>query len=87
VALTLLIPLVQRLPRRLQSVLVALLALVGALPPLWQFALLHPLVVALYAAPVGLGWGLIACVAGFALLFLAGVLAAASSDGPVRPPS
>ena len=78
VALTLLTPLAWRLPRRIQSILIALLALAGAILPLWQFALLHPLVVALYAVPIGLGWGLIGCAAGFVLLLLSGVLAAAS---------
>jgi hypothetical protein len=77
VALTLLIPLAWRLTRRLQSVLIALLALAGAVPPLWQFALLHPLVVALYAVPIGPGWGLIGCAAGYVVLLLSGVLAAA----------
>lgn len=86
VALTLLIPLACRFPRRLQSILVALLALVGAVPALWQFALLHPLVVALYAAPVGLGWGLIACAAGFVLLLVYSILVAANPDRPVQPP-
>jgi hypothetical protein len=74
VALTLLTPLAWRLPRRLQSILVALLALAGAIPPLWQFALLHPLVVALYAVPIGLGWGLIGCAVGSLLLLLSGVM-------------
>jgi hypothetical protein len=87
VALTLLVPLARRLPRRLQDVLIALLALAGAIPALWQFALLHPLVVALYAAPVGLGWGLIGCAAGSVLLLLSGVLVAASPDRAVRHPS
>ena len=41
---------------------------------MWQFALLHPLVVALYAVPIGLGWGLIGCAAGSVLLLLSGVL-------------
>jgi hypothetical protein len=70
VILTLLTPLVRRFPRRLQSTLVVMLALVGAIPALWQFVLLRPLVVALYGGnePPGLGWGLGACAAGFALL-------------------
>jgi hypothetical protein len=87
VALTLLTPLACRFPRRLQDILIALLALAGAIPPLWQFALLHPLVVALYAVPISLGWGLIGCAAGFGLLLLSGVLAAASPDRSVLRPS
>lgn len=75
VALTLLAPLARRLPRRLQHILIALLVLAGAVLTLWQFALLYPLVVALYAAPVGLGWGLITCAVGLVLLFLSSVLA------------
>ena len=78
--LVLLTPLARYLPRRVQGVLIALLALAGALPALWQFILLRPLVVALYNAPLGLGWGLIACVAGFALLLAGGVLIAVSPD-------
>lgn len=73
-ALILLAPLARRLPARLQGVLVALLALAGALPALWQFARLRPLVAALYARPLGLGWGLIACAAGFAVLLVWGIL-------------
>jgi hypothetical protein len=66
--LTLLTPLARLLSRRGRVVLIALLVFVGIVPTLWQFALFHPLVVALYDAPVGLGWGLVACVLGFALL-------------------
>jgi len=79
--LVLLTPLACHLPRRARGILIALLALAGAVPALWQFALLRPLVVALYNAPFGLGWGLVACVAGFTLLLLCGVLAVA---GPGR---
>ena len=79
-ALTLLAPLAHRLPRRPWGILIALLALVGSVPALYQFALLRPHIVALYDAPVGLGWGLVACVAGFALLLLSGVRAVASPD-------
>jgi hypothetical protein len=87
VALTLLIPLACRFTRRLQDILIALLALAGAIPALWQFALLHPLVVTLYAVPIGLGWGLFGCAAGSVLLLLSGVLAAASPDHSVLHPS
>jgi hypothetical protein len=73
-ALVILAPLAHRLPRRIQAVLLALLALATALLPLWQFTILRPLVVALYAAPIGLGWGLVACVAGSALLLISALL-------------
>jgi hypothetical protein len=81
VVFILLTPLVCRLPRRLQSILVVMLALVGAVPALWQLVLLRPLVVALYSGnePLGLGWGLVACAAGFVLLLAYGILAAACS--------
>jgi len=72
--LVLLTSLARRLPRRARGVLIVLLALAGAVPALWQFALLHPLVVALYNEPLGLGWGLDTCTAGFALLLVSGVL-------------
>lgn len=78
IILTLLTPLAGRLPLPVQSILVVLLALVGAVPTLWQFVLLRPLVVALYDSPIGLGWGLIVCVAGFGLLLLSGILTATS---------
>mgnify|MGYP001051262689 CR=1 FL=1 len=68
----------RRLSRRVWGGLVALLALGGAVPSLWQFAILRPLVVALYDKPFDLGWGLVACVAGFALLLISGVLVSAS---------
>jgi hypothetical protein len=72
--LVLCIPLAHRFTQRVQGILVVLLALGGAVPALWQFTLLHPLVVALYGSSLGLGWGLVACVVGFALLLLSGVL-------------
>lgn len=68
--------LASRLPPRLWGGLVAFLALVeGGLAP-WQFGLLRPLVVALYDAPLAVGWGLVACVAGSALVLVGGILAA-----------
>ena len=80
IVLTLLVPLVGRLPRRVQSVLIILLALVGAVPALWQFVILRPLVAALYDESLGLGWGLIACEVGFGLLLLSGVSAVVSPE-------
>jgi len=72
--LVLLTPLARRLPRRAWTVLVALVALAGGVTALWQFALLRPLVVALYNRPLDLGWGLVTCTAGFALLLISGIL-------------
>ena len=76
----LLAPLARRLARRVWGILVVLLALAGAVLPLQQFAVLRPLIVGLYDAPFGLGWGLVACVAGFAVLLFSGTLAAAGLD-------
>ncbi|MBN1979461.1 MAG: hypothetical protein JW918_18850 [Anaerolineae bacterium] len=71
VGLTLFAP---RLPRSVWDGLIVLLALVGILPALLQFAAFHPRVAALYDDALGLGWGLIACAAGFALILVRGVL-------------
>lgn len=84
--LVLLTLLTHRLPRRAWGILVALLALAGGIPALWQFTLLHPLVVALYDKPLGPGWGLITCAVGFGLLLTCGILAAASPDHSRQPP-
>jgi hypothetical protein len=81
-ALTLSAPLAARLPQRVQSILVGCLALVGAAPALWQFVRLRPLVIALYGKPTGLGWGLIACVAGFGLLSLSALYPAPGPSDP-----
>jgi hypothetical protein len=55
--------------------LIVLLAL-GILPALWQFAAFQPRVAALYKGAIGVGWGLIVCLIGFALLLVRGILAA-----------
>lgn len=86
--LVLLTPLTRCISRRIRGILTALLALAGAFPPLWQFLLLHPLVVALYHEPPGLGWGLVVCEVGFALLLLSGILQlAVSGQRPAVSPS
>jgi hypothetical protein len=72
-ALTLLAPLARRLPQRVQSILVVILALIGAVPAVWQFVILRPLAAALYDQPLGLGWGLIVYVLGSALIVLSGI--------------
>ncbi|MFQ6100552.1 MAG: hypothetical protein ACE5OS_04880 [Anaerolineae bacterium] len=87
VMLALLTPLAHRLPRRVCGVLIVLLALAGSVPALWQFALLRPLVVALYNEHFGMGWGLVACVTGFASLLLSGILTIAGPDRSVQPQS
>jgi hypothetical protein len=72
VILTLFAP---RLPRRVWGASIVLLALVGILPALWQFAAFHPRVAALYDDGLGVGWGLVTCVLGFILLLARGILA------------
>ncbi len=71
--LTLLTPLTRQLSEQVRGVLLLLLALVGAVPVLWQAILLHPLVAELYGAPIWPGWGFIVCAIGFPLLLLAGL--------------
>jgi hypothetical protein len=73
IALALGMPLAHRLARRVQGSVVALMALVGVAPALWQFALLRPLIVELYDAPLALGWGVTVCGTGAALLLLSGI--------------
>jgi predicted anti-sigma-YlaC factor YlaD len=86
VLLVLLAPLARRIATRAWGIVVVLLALVGAVPALFQFARLRPLVVALYDRPLGLGWGLVACMAGFVLLLAAGILAVVC-PGRTAPPA
>jgi hypothetical protein len=73
VVLTLFAP---RLPYRVWGVLIVLLTLGGILPALWQFVAFHPRVATLYDSAIGIGWGLIVCLIGFALLLARGILAA-----------
>ncbi len=74
-AFTLSTRLIGRLSQRIQSILVVILALVGAVPALWQFVILHPLAAALYDQRLGLGWGLIVYALGSTLLVLSGIRA------------
>jgi hypothetical protein len=85
--LVLLTLLVHWLPGWTGGILLALLTIAGIVPALWQFARVRPLVAALYGQPVGLGWGLILCVVGFALLLIRAVLAIASSARPAQSAS
>jgi hypothetical protein len=71
--LILLTLLTSHLSPRLRGGLSALLTLAGAAPALWQFALLRPLVAELYDTSLGLGWGVLVCLAGFVLILLSGV--------------
>jgi hypothetical protein len=68
--LTLLTPLAGRFSERTRGALFLLVALLGAIPTLWQYVLLRPLVAGLYEARILPGWGLIVCVIGFLLLSL-----------------
>jgi hypothetical protein len=63
-------PLAAQFSERVRSALFLLVVLVGAIPALWQYVMLHPLVAGLYEARVLPGWGLIVCVIGFLLLSL-----------------
>jgi hypothetical protein len=80
--LSLLTPLVRRLPRRVPDVLILLLALAGAVLAGWQAILLYPLVDALYTVRVGIGWGLVTCMVGFGLLLLSSACAVATTEQP-----
>jgi hypothetical protein len=83
--LVLLVLLAHWLPRWAGGVLLALLATAGIVPALWQFMRVRPLVAALYGQPVGLGWGLILCMVGFALILIRAALATASSAHSAQP--
>jgi hypothetical protein len=78
VVLAVVAPLARRLSRRAQGLMVALMALGGVVPALWQYALLRPLVVGLYDVPLAVGWGVIICVAGAVVLIFSGIRAAVS---------
>jgi hypothetical protein len=80
IALALAAPLAHRLSRRLQGFVVAFMALVGVIPALWQFALLRPLIVALYGVPLALGWGVIVCAIGSGLVLFWGMHMAVKSE-------
>lgn len=69
--LTLSTPLTGRLSEHVRSLLFLVIALVGAIPALWQYVLLRPLIGGLYEARVLPGWGIIVCTVGFLLLSLA----------------
>lgn len=62
-----------RLPGRLWGIFVAVPAFGSGAVALWQFALVHPLFVALYRAPVCIGWGTIVCAFGLLTVSLGGI--------------
>ncbi len=74
-------PLASWAPRRVVAAVAAALALAAAALPVWQFTLLHPLFVALYAAPVGVGWGVFVCPIGLTLVALAWLLGESTRGG------
>ena len=69
--LTLSTPLTSRFSEGVRSMLFLLVALIGVIPALWQYVLLHPLIGGLYEARILPGWGIIVCMVGFLLLSLA----------------
>lgn len=68
--LVLLSPLTRRLSSRAHNCVNAVLAVMGIVPALWQFSLLRPLVATVYNRPVELGWGVMICTIGFAVLLV-----------------
>jgi hypothetical protein len=64
------------LPLRVWGTAVTLLAFLGILPAVWQFAVFYPQVVVLYKEPLGIGWGFIVCVIGSVTLLSYGLGAA-----------
>ena len=66
--------LLRRLPAVLQTALIAILGLLGALLPLWQFLVILPAIQSVYHAPIHIGWGLIATGCGFLIIALLGLL-------------
>ena len=61
----------RRLPRAMMAVLLIVVSLAGAIPPLWQFLSIQGALDNVYGQPVHVGWGLWLTAAGF--LIVAGV--------------
>ncbi len=72
-ALVLLSPLTRAWPGRLYGVLLAAIGLIGLGLPLWQLALLRPVVAQVYAEPIGWGIGAILNALGFSLVIASGL--------------
>jgi hypothetical protein len=66
--------LLSRLPAWLCGLLTTSLSLAGIVLPAWQMALAKPAIDAVYGSPPALGWGVFLCLAGLAIVFLAGVI-------------
>jgi len=66
-------PLARQVSERVLGAVTLLVALVGAVPALWQVILLRPLVGALYERVIWPGWGFITCMVGFVILLVAGL--------------
>jgi hypothetical protein len=73
-------PVLRSLPLRLTAVALIGLALLGTVPPLWQFFAIREAVNRAYGWPVQLGWGLGGTVLGF-LVVMAGAVALLETDG------
>lgn len=62
-----------RLSERTRGAVLAVLALAGSGPALWQSVLLHPLASDLYGMTIRPGWGVLTCMAGAAMLLFVGI--------------
>lgn len=67
--------LLRYLPPRPTDVAIGMLALLGAVPPLWQFFAIHEAVNRAYGWSVSVGWGLWVMVVGF-FIVMAGAVSA-----------
>lgn len=72
-ALVLLSPLARAWPERLYGAVLAAMGLIGLGLPLWQLALLRPVVAHVYAEPIGWGIGAILNALGFSLVVVSGL--------------
>lgn len=62
----------RHIPAFVRTALLTVLGLAGALLPLWQFLIVLPDIQSVYRAPVHIGWGIVATVAGFLATSLLG---------------
>lgn len=73
VAAVLVSPFLALLPRRVTAVLIAVLAVVAAAVPVWQFARVLPEIAPLYGHALMAGWGVYVLVAGFGTVVVGAV--------------